>query len=68
LAQRREIASYVGAQTPRPSVAAETIGHILLHFELALIALSLIVVEGDGEVVEESQHLCTLLWLGPSGS
>src|SRR5258708_14327685 len=56
LAQGRQIAAdrRVGI---RPSVTAETARDLLLPLEPAQIAFGLVVVEGDGEVVEERKHL-----------
>ena len=40
----------------RASIAAETAGHLLLDFERAQIPFGLVVVEGDGQIIEEGQH------------
>src|SRR5262249_17494669 len=46
----------------RAALRAERAGDLLLDLEHAQVLLCLVVVEGDGEVVEESQHC---LWPHP---
>lgn len=56
LAQGREVASQAG-EGRGSCVAAETAGDFQLDLEAAQVALSLIVVEGDRQIVEERQYL-----------
>src|SRR5262245_50496151 len=56
LAQRREVPS-LGGERCRSHVAAEAARNLLLDLEPAQIPLGLIVIEGDGQVGEEGQHL-----------
>ena len=54
LAHGCKIAAEAGERV-RARIAAETARDLLVHFEGAQIPLSLIIVEGNGEVLEEGQ-------------
>src|SRR5690348_2005957 len=56
LAQRREIPAQARERISS-CLAAEAARDFLLHLEPAQVAFRLVIVEGDGEVVEEGQHL-----------
>src|SRR5258708_4207866 len=56
LAKGGKIPAEAGERICAP-VRAEAAGHLLLHLEHANVALGLVVVKGDGEVVGERQHL-----------
>src|SRR5689334_25190782 len=56
LAQRREVAAQ-DTEGIRTGPRAEGAGDLLLHLDHAQVAFGLVVVEGNGEVIEEGQHL-----------
>src|SRR5258708_27939745 len=56
LAQGRQIAAQA-CEGVRARVAAEAARHLLVQLEGPQIALGLVVVEGDGQVREEGEHL-----------
>src|SRR5258707_1312042 len=56
LAKRREIAAQAG-ECVRARIAAEAARDLLVHLEGPQIPLSLVIVEGNGEVLKEGQRL-----------
>ncbi len=56
LAQGREVAAQAGERLGA-GIAAEAARHLLLDLEPTQVALGLVVIEGNCEIVEEGQHL-----------